>query len=427
MDIDAEGIKDAEFADIVKQKDYDIVGFTVTTPTFWSSVKLSKQVKRHNPRSVTIFGGIHPTIRPLETAEQDSVDIVVRGEGEITFMEIVENLKHKRGLSNIKGLVYKKDGKIEETPPRPLIEDLNSLPFPARHLFKNKKYVYPDSLYSDAGSIMTSRGCPGMCTYCNARQIFKRTFRARTAGNVADEIEFLVKKLRKREIHIWDDNFTTDKKRVLAIRDELKKRALKAKFAFPNGIRADFLNRDVLAALKDMGVYSIALGIESGSQEILNRAHKGIKLEKIEEVMALAKEMRLETWAFFIIGLPGENARTMRQTIDFAGKINPDIAKFHILKPYPGTEVYDDLRARKFILTEDYDKFGIHTPAVHRLEEFTPDDMLEWQRRAYASFYLKPAKIAGQLLRIKTLNRFIVNLDAGIGLFKMYLWKKPYS
>ena len=423
IDVDSERMSRDTFADIIRRKNYDIAGFTVTTPTLSSSLALAKDVKKESPGTLVVFGGIHPTIRPHETIANTCVDAVVRGEGELTFKEIVESLKNGRDLSGIKGLMYKKGGKVEDGGPRPLISDLDSIPFPARHLFKNKKYTYPDALYKNTAPIITSRGCPGFCTYCNANRIFTRAFRARSAPNVADEIEFLTKDMKMREIHIWDDNFTMIKERVFEIRDEILKRGIKAKFAFPNGVRADFLDGEILGALKEMGTYSLALGVESGSQEVLNKARKGIRLEKVEEVFAIAKEMWLETWAFFMIGLPGEDASTIRKTIDFAKRMDPDIAKFHILKPYPGTEVYDYLKEKKFVLTEDYDQFGIHTPPIHRLETLSSSDMLEWQKKAYASFYFRPGKIAKQVLRIRTFNRFVLNLQAGLGLMKMVLSK----
>lgn len=424
MDIDGENLNPWDFAKAVKDKHYDITGFTVTSPTLSSALEAAKEVKKRSPSTLTVFGGIHATIRPRETVSFGCVDVVVKGEGEITFKEITESIKHKRDLSAVKGVFYKKNGTVLETPPRELINNLDSLPPPARHLFKKKAYTYPDALYRNTAPVITSRGCPGMCTYCNVHQIFGNVFRARSARNISDEIEFLVKKMHVREIHVWDDNFTTIKKRVFEIRDEIAKKNLKVKFAFPNGIRADFLNEETMKALKDMGTYSIAIGVESGSQNVLDKARKGVKLRKIEEVFALAKKMKFETWAFFMLGLPGEDSHTIRQTIDFAKKIDPDVAKFHILKPYPGTQVYDCLRAKNFILTEDYDKFGIHTPPVHRLERLLPSEMLRWQKKAYKQFYLRPAEIIKQVLRIKTFNRFIVNLQAGFGLVRMVLFKE---
>ena len=240
---------------------------------------------------------------------------------------------------------------------------------------------------------------------------------------MADEIQLLVDKWKVKEIHIWDDNFTTIKKRVFEIRDEITRRNLKIKIAFPNGIRADFLDTEVLKALKEMGTYSLAIGVESGIQEVLDRIDKGIKLEKVEEIFSLAKKMNFETWAFFMIGLPGDNANAIKQTINFAKKLDPDIAKFHMLKPYPGTIVYDYLYSKNFILTQDYSRYGIHSPPIHRLEDLEPSAMLEWQKRAYISFYFRPKKILQQIHRLKTLNRFILNFQAGAGLLKMLLYR----
>jgi len=423
MDIDAECLSPWDFAAAIKAKRYDIAGFTVTSPTLSSALELAGVAKKESPATITVFGGIHATIKPRETLSFRCVDVVVKGEGEITFREIAESFKHKRDLSYVKGLAYKKNGIFTETPPRSLIENLDELPFPARDLFKKKAYTYPDALYRNTAPMITSRGCPGMCTYCNVRQIFGNVFRTRSARSVADEIEFLVKKMHVKEIHIWDDNFTTVRGRVFEIRDEIRKRNIRVKFAFPNGIRADFLNEDIMKALKDMGTYSMAVGVESGSQEVLNKARKGVKLRKVEEVFALAKKMKLETWAFFMIGLPGDDPRTIKQTIDFAKKLNPDVAKFHILKPYPGTEVYEYLRSRGFVLTEDYDQFGIHTPPVHRLENLFPFEMLKWQNKAYRQFYMRASQFAKQILRTKTLNRLAVNFRAGAGLLKMILSK----
>ena len=423
VDMVAEGFSTGDLIKVLNEKHYDVAGFTVTTPTVSSSLRLAQEIKKHSPKTLIVFGGIHPTIKPRETIKNESVDVIVKGEGEITFKEIIEALKHSRDFSKVKGILYKENNTIKETSSRELLKDLDVLPFPARHLFKTKRYTYPDALYKETAPIFTSRGCPGRCTYCNTFQVFTRAFRARSAKNVVDEIEFLVKKMGIKEIHIWDDNFTTIKKRVFEIRDEILTRKLKVKFAFPNGIRADFLSEEILKALKDMGVYSISVGVESGSQEILDKAHKGVKLEKIEEIFILAKKLKIETWAFFILGLPGENIETIKKTIRFAKKINPDIAKFHILKPFPGTEVYDYLCSKDYILTKDYDQFGIHTPPVHRLESLTPADILKWQKVAYKAFYLRPMKLLSQMLRIRTFNRLVLNVQAATNLTKLVFLK----
>ncbi len=419
IDIDAEKISEGEFAAIVKEGSFDIAGFTVVTPTFHSSVKFAKVVKEHSPQTSVIFGGTHPTIMPYEVLGFDCVDIVVRGEGEITFKEIVGCIKRGGDLSKISGIVYREKEAICETPPRSLVHNLDELPFPARHLFKNKNYTFPDSLYKATAPIMTSRGCPGRCSFCASHEIWGRSFRPRSAKNIVDEIELLVKEKGIKEIHVWDDNFTTDKKRVFMIRDEIIRRGVKVKLAFPNGIRVDFLDREVLLALKEMGVYSLSIGVESGSQEVLNTCHKGIRLERIKEIFSLIKAMKFETWAFFMFGLPGDTIETIKQTIRLAKELDSDIAKFHILKPFPGNEIYAYLRSKNLILTHDYNKFGFHSPPIHRLEGLEPEDMIQWQKKAYRSFYFRPKKMLEQVLRIKTFNRFMLNLRAATGIMKM--------
>jgi len=421
MDMDAEHVSLGSFSQFVKSSMFDMVGVTVTTPTLSSSLELARAVKESYPASKVVFGGMHPSVMPRETITYKEVDFVVKGEGEITLIELLNALANGNNIKDVNGILFKEDNGIIETPSRDLIEDLDTIPFPARDLFKNSSYTYPDSLYSKTAPIITSRGCPGRCTYCNASSIFGRKFRARSSANIVDEIELLIKDHGIKEIHIWDDNFVTNKERVYEIRDEIKKRGVSVKFAFPNGIRADYLDIDILSALKDMGTYSIAIGVESGSQEVLNKARKGIRLDKVAEVFTLAKEIGLETWAFFMFGLPGEDPGKAIETINFAKRLNPDIAKFHILKPYPGTEVYNFMVFENLLTGKDYDNYGIHTAPVHHIEGLSENELLEIQKKAYFEFYFRPSKILGQILRIKSFNRLRLNLESALGIAKIIM------
>jgi len=231
-----------------------------------------------------------------------------------------------------------------------------------------------------------------------------------------DEIESLIKQYGVREIHFWDDNFTLNKKRVKDILDEIKKRRIKLKFAFPNGLRVDQVDKEILQWLKNMGVYSIAFGVESGNQKILNQVEKGITLQQVEKAYSLAKSIGFETWAFFMLGLPGDTKQTINKTIKFAKKINPDVAKFHILKPFPGTKIFTQLKEKGLISEFDYSKYGIHTKPVHHLPMLSEEDLLKESKRAYKSFYFRPSKIISHLFRIKSFERFKTNLKTGIGL-----------
>jgi radical SAM superfamily enzyme YgiQ (UPF0313 family) len=415
IDMDADNLSDEDFINI--SKNYNVVGITATTPTFESAEKLFQLVKV-NTQAITILGGIHATIAPQECIKSNFIDFVVKGEGEETILELVNALKNKKSFNKIKGIFFKKAGKIINNPPRDLIKDLDTIPFPARHLFDHQKYTYPDSLRSPVMPIMTSRGCPHGCTYCCTKLIFTRKVRFRSAKNVVDEIEFLIKNYGVKEIHFWDDNFTLNKPRVFEIRDELKRRKINLKFAFPNGLRVDQVDEDILRCLKDMGVYSMAFGVESGNQIILDNVKKGTKIEQIEKAYTLAKNLGFETWGFFMLGLPGETPETIRNTINFAKKINPDIAKFHILKPFPGTEVFNELKSQGLITNFNYSNYGIHTRPVHRLPQLSEDDLLNWSKIAYREFYLNPSKIFRQVLRLRSFERIKMNVKTATLLLK---------
>ncbi len=417
IDIDADGVSREKFIADLKKADYGLVGITTTTPTFNKAIELTKIVK-DNSKAFTVLGGIHVTVTPEESIKCDSVDFIVKGEGELTILELVRYLEEGTDITSIDGIYYKNNGSVIQNRDRALINNLDDLPFPARHLFDKHNYSYPDALLKPTMPIITSRGCPANCTYCNSKSIFTRRFRVRSPQNILEEIECLIKEFKVKEVHIWDDNFTTQKKRVLQIRDEIKRRNIRIKFAFPNGLRADYVDKEVLRALKDMGTYSIAFGVESGNQRVLDRVNKNIKLEEIERAFRLARKIGLETWAFFMIGLPGETKDSIKDTIDFAIKLNPDVAKFHILKPFPGSEVYKEFLKEGLLLDNNFDHFGIHTPPVHRLETLSPEDLLRWHKMAYRRFYLRPSVIIRQLLRLKSFNRLKLNVSAAIGVLK---------
>lgn len=422
IDMDAEGLDIKGYGDRISEKEFDLIGVTVTTPTFYGSCKIARITREISPETVIMFGGSHPTLMPYETIASPDVDIVVCGEGEESVREIVIALEKESTLDNINGILFRResDGLIVDNGKRPIRvpNGLDRLKFPARHLFPNQRYTYPDALYGFVAPLITSRGCPGRCTYCNTHTLHGGKVQFRSSKNVVDEIAMLAEG-GVQEIHIWDDNFATKRSRVFEISDEIQKRGIQIPIAFPAGIRADYLDREVLMALKNMGTYSLAVGVESGDQGILDLCKKRVTLQKIEEVFNLAHGCGLETWAFFMFGLPGETPDTIRKTIAFAHLLKPDVAKFHILKPYPGSEVYDWLNERGLILSHDYDAFGIHGPPVHRLDALSPDDMVEWQKRAYRSFYFNPHMIIKQILRIRTLNRLRLNINAGIDLIKM--------
>jgi len=266
---------------------------------------------------------------------------------------------------------------------------------------------------------MTTRGCPGACTFCCSKQMFGNNFRTRSTQNIIEEIDEWVNKYSVREIHILDDAFTFNKKRVLEFCKEIKNKKYDVTFSFLNGMRVDHVDDEILSALKSIGVRSLAFGVESGNPQILKNVKKGITLDKIRDTFKRAKKFGFVTWASLIIGLPGDNEQTVTESIEFTKELNPDIAKFLILKPYPGSEVFEQLNSKGLIVDYDYSNYGVYSKPVHYLPDLSTDQMLALRKKAYRQFYLRPSKIITHIFRIKSLHHLATNIKFGFYVLKM--------
>ena len=406
VDIDTEQIKDTTFDSIFREFNPEVVGLTCTTPIFKNALEWASRCKKLKRKITVVMGGVHATSDSREVIKEKSIDIVVVGEGESTARELFDVLSSKnKSLRKVKGILYKQNSKVVITEPRELIVNLDTIPFPDRSLLIHPERFYPiDAINLPAVGMMTSRGCPGGCTFCCARNVFTRRFRFRSTENLIEEIEMLVNKGVK-EIHFLDDAFSIDKRRALDFCREVRKRKIKVSFQFINGLRADFVDREILLALRLMGVKTIGFGVETGNEDVLRRIKKGITLKTTRKAYRLSKKLGFETWAFLIFGLPGETEESARQTVEFTKELDPDFAKFLILKPYPGSEVYQELRANNLLLSTDYNQYGIYTSPVHNLPSFSSERMLYWQKRAFWEFYLRPAKIFSHLKRVRSLTQ----------------------
>jgi len=428
IDVDVDGLSLEELGQRLVELNPFLVGFTCTTPLFNQVLELCELVKK-NCNAFTCFGGMHPTIKPLEGIKNKFVDFVVFGEGEFTFLELVQVLVSGiKDFSKIKGLVFKQEGRPVKNEARPLIKDLDVLPFPARHLFKMDKYTYPDAKEKTSISILTSRGCPGQCTYCCTKCIFGLSYRFRSAGNVVEEIEQVIEEYGAKEIHIWDDNFTANKERVFEFCKMVRARGLHKRvcFSIPQGLRIDHVNEEVLKALKSINVYAIGYGVESGNDKILRLCKKNITTAQARKVIGLSKELGFDVWCFFILGLYGDTEKTIRETIDFAKELDPLFAKFLILKPLPGTEVFEQFKKEGLLLENNYDKFGLYAKPIHKLPGVSSERLVELHNQAYKEFYLNPKKVLQQALRIRSWHRFRLNASAAIQILKLVFRRESF-
>jgi radical SAM superfamily enzyme YgiQ (UPF0313 family) len=422
LDVDARRATVDEITAVIDRQGTKLVGLSVTTPIFKNALHLCEQLKTRRPEVKTCLGGYHPSMEPVACVQPDGVDYVVKGEGERTIVELaraVEAGPTPERLRAIDGLYFKDQGKIMANRQRALIADLDCLPFSARHLFDRQRYSYPDAKYTPAFPLYTSRGCPGRCSFCLQQHVTGRKLRVRSAKNVADEVGSLISDFGARELHVWDDMFTCNKRRVFEIRDEFQRRGFKIAVAFTAGIRVDTVSPEVLQAMREMGGYAVAFGVESGDQEILDRAHKGITLDEVRRAVALAKGLGFETWCFFMLGLMGETAQTIEKTIAFAQELDPDVAKFHILKPYPGSEIHEQMKAAGLILDFEVENYGIHTYPVHRTEALSAEQIYRYQQQAYRRFYLRPSMIAKHLRRLNSWTRCRNNVSAAAGVLRL--------
>lgn len=415
LDNTLESLDVHEIKKILNRKQPTLVGISCSTPMLYRAHELAELVKNVNPEIHVCMGGPHPTALPAETLSNPFVDSVCIGEGEYTTLELYKSLNETNNdLSNVKGIVYKDmNGKINFNEPRTPIQNLDDLPFPAFHLLDVEKYFMQKNLYGINTiharnlPIMTSRGCPSRCTFC--QRFMGTRFRYRSAKNVVDEIEHLLNTYKIEEIHFIDDNFTLIKDRTIEICDEIISRRLNISFKFPNGVRADRIDRKLLLKLKEAGCYALDFGIESGSQRVLDMMKKGIKIEEIRETVRLSKEIGFNVTASFIFGTPRETLDDMGETINFAKSLSLNYADFGIAVPYPGTELYEEAMRNNCIKHFDYDKYvptlGVGVPALET-EQWTADDLLEMQRRAYRKFYFRVEYILSSLPNLLQRNKF---------------------
>jgi anaerobic magnesium-protoporphyrin IX monomethyl ester cyclase len=391
-----------------------VVGITANTTQITAAWRDADLVKSLGD-AIVVLGGPHPTVLPEESAAKPSVDIVVRSEGEATWLELLSALDSGLLISDstvghIAGITYRnQDGEICNRPDRPPIpvQELAEMPFPAWYLFKLDRYtnLQPTVDQVDGLSlpILTSRGCPYRCTYCS--QIGPRRWRARSVDSVVDEWRWLVREQGAAEIGVLDDSFNIGRQRVLDICQRLVDEGLNhVPWIMINGIRANLADEEVLGAMKRAGCIRAAFGVESGNQAILDTVvDKQLTLDQVRSAFKAARAVGMETIGFFIIGLPGETEETLNDTIRFACELDPVVANFSIATPFPGTEMYNRVKAEGRMLAETWDDFVFFEGKARFETPGLPAELVErkW-KEAYRRFYLRPRRVAHTLTRKET-------------------------
>lgn len=389
LDDDLEQLEKKEIYKLLSKEDPQLVGVTATTSTIKNALEYVKLVKEVLPNCLTVIGGPHPTFMPIETLKScPELDVVVIGEGEKTMEELTGKSVDKDNgiLMDVKGIAYRDNGNIKLNPSRELIEDLDSIPFPARHLVPFESYSTTQGKTSD---MITSRGCVFNCKYCSSSRIMGKKFRTRSPENVADEIEHLMDRYKLENIAFMDDTFMLNKRRAEKIAEEINTRGLDIGFVASS--RVDMVNKGLLEKLKSAGLTTLYYGVESGSQRILNLMKKGITLKQAENAVRSAKDVGVEVLTSFILGYPGETTEEMDKTINFSIKLNADYSQFSILTPFPGTPIYQELKKKKLLDTENWKKYTV-MKSVIKYEELGLSGKLVENKlaKAYIKFYARP-------------------------------------
>lgn len=333
----------------IKEVNPEIVGFTCNFTAFIDdTLEIIKLIRKEIPEKMIIVGGAHPTMEAEKLLSKNpEIDLIIRGEGELTLKEVLDKYSTNKKYQDIKGVTYREENKVKSNPNRELIKDIDELPIPNRNKIDMKTYLelnkqsLPFTKQEPVASIMTSRGCPFNCIFCSTKMVWERKWRPRTAEKVVEEIEGLVNNFGIKEIAIYDDQFLLDKKRVTEICELLIKKKLGITLSIPSGTSVWLANKELLVLMKRAGFYRLCFPIETGSKKTLEFIRKPINLKQARETIKMTNRLGFWTQGNFIIGFPYETKKEMRETIKYAYKSGLDYAVFYVAKPYAGSEMYD--------------------------------------------------------------------------------------
>jgi radical SAM superfamily enzyme YgiQ (UPF0313 family) len=393
------------------------IGITATTALISNALAIAKACKSLFPESKIVLGGVHPSVEPDSTLSHGFVDYVVRDEGEITALELVSGVP----LESIDGLSFKRDGQVIHNKGRELIKDLDEIPPPAYHLLPMDRYHPALGTYKrlPAMSIFATRGCPGRCTFCH--RTFYGVVRPRSARNIIDEIKLLKEGYGVREIAFYDDTFTLFKKIVHEFCDLLIKERMGITWSCFT--RVDYVDEPLLGHMKKAGCHLILFGVESADGQILKNIRKNISLKQVEKIVRVARKIGIETRASFMFGNPGETEETIKKTIDYAIRLDPDEVQFNITTVYPGTEMYDWAKENGYLCYADWSHSNMSDINM-RLPTVTHETLRKYYKLGHRRFYLRPKIILRRLLRIRNLAQLAQEVKGGLAVLNIFSQKK---
>jgi len=416
------GMDEVSLKKYLKSNDFDVIGIQCFTNTAFYAFKTAKMCREVLPNSIIVIGGVHATVLPKRTLDESpETDIVVIGEGEITFTEI---LKWKRygnpAIKNIAGIMYRENGKLIQSLSRSLV-NVNEIPMPAYDLLPMELYIPHSTQYKRLPSypLIASRGCPFSCTFCSASIVHGKSYRFKKIDKLLAEIKFLVKRYNTKGIFFQDSTFTANKSYVMEFCDRLHKE--KINIDWMCNARANLVDLELLEAMKKAGCWQVCYGIESANEDTLSLLKKNQTLNQIDQAIKLSREAKLNIMAFYILGLPGEDENKVMNTINFAKKIAAETSIFYLPIPYPGTELIEQCRKdgglREDARWEDYSAVDFSHP-IYINPLLGKEKMIKLYNLANKSYYTSPRVIFNNLRSIRSIEDIVKYWKA----FKALTW-----
>ncbi len=359
-----------------------LIGITSMTPTIQSAFLSAQIAKEACSEAMVVIGGPHATFMDEKVlAEEKAVDVVVRGEGEETLLELAQNVSNPQSLKKIEGVTFRNNGEIVRTPTRPYIQNLDELPRPAYKYFSLENYrLFGRKMLP----IMTSRGCPSQCSFCTTARMFGKAFRARSPKSIVDELEWLRDEHGADAFSFYDDTFTLNTKRAVTICEEIRNR--KIGLPWDCQTRVSRVSKELLATMRDANCQQVFFGVESGCQKILDAVNKGTTVEQNRRAIKMAKDAGLFVAISVIIGYPGETRDMLMQTIDLVKKAEPDDVYICVATPYPGTELRRLVEEMGYEISNDWGRYDTTTP-IFKNPNLSAEDIRKLRTSFYNSFY----------------------------------------
>lgn len=423
IDAKAEGLNLEATCDRAERSSPDVVGISAFSNEWESFEQTGISIKKRIPEVYLCGGGPYATSFPEEILERAPFDCLVVGEGEVTFMELLDSIQKRRTIDSVSGLAIRKNGKAQLTPPRSFIENLDSLPLPAYDLIDMDLYT-KNITASPVGrrrnmTVMTTRGCPYRCIYCH--NLFGKTFRAKSVDKVLEELMLLVERYRIKDFEFCDDIFNLDRDRLIEICSRIVKEKLDVRLTFPTGLRGDRMDKDMIVALRKAGTVMISYAVESASPRIQKMIRKNLDLNKVDETIQETVRQGIFTHAFFMLGFPTETEEEMNSTIKYATHTKLHTASFFVVTPFKATELWNYVPGElKEKVTEKW--FSFHGGYIN-ISDVPTHRLMAKRQMAYLKFFFNPLRVARIAYRHPN-KRF---LPEALRILLRQLLKKPIT